>query len=157
MIAFTAIGHMIRDGFPALGSTHAARLAGGAAVFLGLWIVTGWVEAAILAAAVTAGFYTDAQHGEANRGNWVAGTISGCTSIAPLAVAAAGLHMNLWWLLVLVVGALKPPIWQAAWAIEPYRWRVWVPEWAEPLFEPTRVAAVAWGVTVGGVLCAVSL
>lgn len=154
IVWLTALGHMIRDGFPALGSTHLARAAGGAVVFAGAWVFAPLPLAIILAAGVWLGFYTDALHGEANEGNWFAGIVSGCTSILPLTILLAA-ALSAWWLFVLPLGVLKPLIWQAAWAVEPLRWRVWVPEWAERIFEPTRVAAVAWGVLVGGVLCAV--
>ena len=147
-----ALGHMIRDGFPALGSTLAARLAGAAAVFAGLLFVADWMMAAALALAVLAGFYTDMRHGEANKGDWTAGIISGCTSIAPIAITAAALHFNLWWLFAISIGGLKPLIWQAAWRLDPGRFADRVPAWAAPITEPTRIAAAGWGIVVGVVV-----
>jgi len=149
MIFFSALGHMIRDGFPALGSTLAARLAGATVVFVGLLIVTDWMMAAASALAVLAGFYTDVQHGEANKGDWTAGIVSGCTSLAPVAVTAAALAFNVWWLLIVVLGVTKPLIWQAAWRLDPGRFAKRVPPWAVPITEPTRVAAIMWGAQVG--------
>lgn len=157
MIFLSAIGHVIRDGFPALGSTHLARLAGATVVGLGLLLFTDWMTAAVLGLAVLAGFYTDMQHGEANEGDWTAGIISGCTSLAPIAAAAIGLHMSPWWLAALGIGAVKPLIWRAAWLLAPLQLYTSVPQWVADLLEPTRVAAAAWGAVVGGVLCAVLL
>lgn len=149
---FVALGHMIRDGFPALGSTFAARMAGAAVVFVGLLFVADWMMAAALALAVLAGFFTDMRHGEANKGDWADGIISGCTSLVPIAMTAAALHFSLWWLFIAVLGVLKPLIWQAAWRLDPGRFADRVPTWALPLTEPTRIAAVGWGVMVGVVV-----
>lgn len=153
---FTALGHMVRDGWPALGATLAARLAGGALAGLGAWCVTDWLPAAVLGLAVLAGFYTDQLHGEANRGAWRAGIISGCTSLVPLAAAAAGLALDPLWLLIVAAGTLKPPIWRAAWALDPLQFRSDVPQWAAELLEPTRVAATIWGALVGVLLLIVA-
>lgn len=155
IVWLTALGHMIRDGWPPLGSTFLARLAGASVVGLGLLLFADWMTAAVLGLAILAGFYTDMQHGEANKGDWTAGIISGCTSLAPLVVAAAGLHMSLWWLAALGIGAVKPLIWRAAWLLAPLQLYSSVPQRVADLLEPTRVAAAAWGAVVGGVLCAV--
>lgn len=157
MIGFSALGHMVRDGFPALGSTLAARLAGAGLVFLGCWLITDYLASVALAIAVGAGFYTDMQHGEASRGDWTAGVISGCTSLTPLAAAATGLHMNLWWLAIVLAGLAKPPIWQLAWWLDPGRYADDVPAWAAPLTEPTRVAAIIWGALVGVILVIIAI
>ncbi len=152
MIGFSALGHMIRDGWPPLGSTFLARLAGAAVIGLGLAFITDWIVAGVLALAVLAGFYTDAKHGEANKGDWTAGIISGTTSLAPLAIVTACLAWSPWLALIVVVGVLKPIIWQLSWGLEPLRWRPWVPEWAEQVLEPTRIAALMWGAIVGAIL-----
>ncbi len=149
MIGFSAIGHVIRDGVPALGQTWLARATGGLAVTAGCLVLFSWPTALVLGLAVYAGFYTDMQHGEANKGDWRAGVISGCTSLAPLAAAAAGLHMSLWWLGVVATGLIKPLVWQFAWWLDPGRLLNVVPMWAMPLTHPTRVAAIIWGAWVG--------
>ena len=156
MIAFTALGHMIRDGFPALGLTLLARLAGGLAVTAGCLLLSPWPAALVLGLAVYVGFYTDMQHGEANKGDWTAGTISGCTSLAPIAAAAAGLHMSPWWALIVLGGIVKPPVWQLAWALDPGRYAGMVPGWLARVTEPTRVAAIIWGAWVGVLLLIVA-
>lgn len=149
MIFFSAIGHMIRDGWPKLPSTFLARLAGGVAALIGALLITDWMAATVLGLAVWAGFYTDAQHGEANKGDWTAGIISGCTSLIPLAVSASALNLTLWWMAIAVVGVVKPLLWQAAWWLDPGRFADRVPSWAVPITEPTRVAAIMWGAQVG--------
>lgn len=154
---FTALGHMVRDGWPKLPTTFLARLAGGLAAAIGAWCITDWMMAAALGLAVLAGFYTDLRHGEANRGAWVPGIISGTSSIAPIAVTAAMLSLNPWWLGLAVAGVAKPPIWRAAWWLDPGRFASRVPAWAAPLFEPTRVAAILWGVLVGALITVIGV
>ncbi len=158
MIAWSAIAHLVRDGFPALGSTHLARFAGGAIATAGAWTLTDLHMAAVLGSAVWAGFYTDMQHGEANEGDWRPGIVSGVSSLAPLAVAAAVIVAP-WWGTVAALGLIKPPIWRAAWALNPARIRRqdWYPLWAFPLAEPTRVAAMAWGALVGATIVAIGV
>ena len=156
MIFLAAIGHMVRDGFPALGSTHLARAAGAGFVFLGCWLITDFLASAVLGLAVLAGFYTDQMHGEANKGDWTAGIISGCTSLAPLGIAASFLAWSPWWGLVVLGGLAKPPIWKWAWWLDPGRYADNVPAWAAPITEPTRVAATIWGAWVGAILLCVA-
>jgi hypothetical protein len=156
VIAFTTLAHVIRDGLPALGSTHLARAAGGLAVTAGGLLFFPWPTALVLGLAITAGFYTDMRHGEANKGDWRDGIISGCASLTPIAAAAVGLHMSPWWALLVLAGLAKPPIWQLAWRLDPGRFTKRVPAWAAPLAEPTRVAAIMWGALVGGLLIIVA-
>lgn len=156
MIGFSAIASIIRDGFPALGSTHAARATGGLVVLAGAAIFMPLPLAIVCAAGVWLGFYADMKHGEANQGDWTAGIVSGCTSLAPLAVLLA-IAVSVWWLFAIALGVAKPLIWQAAWALDPGRFASRVPAWAAPLTEPTRIAAAMWGALIGLVLCAVAL
>lgn len=146
-ILLFALGHMIRDGIPPLGSTHAARGLGGFCCILGGFLLTWDWCGVLLGAAVYAGFYSDMLHGEGHRARgWkdvLPLSVSGMTSLAPLALAAA-LAVNPWLGLIVLAGAIKPPVWFAAWRL-PVKWSgdpegVWV---------PTRVAAVTWGAVVG--------
>lgn len=156
MIVFSALGHMIRDGWPPLGSTLAARVIGAAVIWAGLLIVTDWMAAGALALAILAGFYTDMRHGEANKGNWTAGIISGITSLVPLGIVASFLAWSAWWGLIVLAGVMKPIIWQGAWALDPGRYADMVPGWLAMVTEPTRVAAIIWGAWVGVLLLIVA-
>jgi hypothetical protein len=137
-ILLFAVGHVIRDGFPALGSTHGARALGAFSCLLGGLCVLAWPQAALVGLGVLAGFYIDQKHaaGQQARGWSDAGwlTVSGITSIAPLALVT----LNPW---LLLIGLVKPGIWFAAWRI--------------PFFEdssfwyPTRVSAGVFGAVIG--------
>lgn len=156
---FTGLGHMIRDGWPKLPRTFLARLAGGAAVTAGCLAVADATLALILGSAVFAGFYTDMRHGEGaladDWADWRDLAISGVTSLGPLIAAAAWL-VSPWWGFGIAAGLLKPPIWIAAWELDPGRFAKLVPAWAAGLTEPTRIAAVAWGALVGVLVTAIA-
>lgn len=151
-VLFFAFGHLVRDGWPALHSTHLARFGGAIWCFDGLLAVADPNTAFFLGAAVWAGFYFDMKHGDGQSATgWRdAGflALSGVTSLVPLFLVAGG-HLDLGALTytldfhyapVLLLGLTKPAIWFAAWAINPARW--WTPAY------PTRVAAVAFGCVV---------
>lgn len=158
-IPLVAIGYLIRDGFPALGSTHLARLAGGLwCIAAGALAWAGW-HGCLLGLAIYAGFYSDMEHGEGHRARgWVDVpplAISGVTSLLPLALVMglnppALLHGFLMpdWLaagVVLAAGLLlKPVIWFAAWEF-PY-------PVGHRLLQPTRMAAIDFGAVIGALI-----
>src|SRR4051794_38402009 len=116
-----AFGHVIRDGWPALGSTHAARALGAVLCGLGAGLATASViDGAAIGAAVLAGFYLDSMHGEGQQArDWRdlrPLVVSGLTSVLPLAVALIFLRSP-WCALLLLVGLVKPGIWFAAWRV----------------------------------------
>lgn len=145
-ILLCAVGHMVRDGWPTLHSTHLARGLGAAWCYFGALSLFSPHDAAALAAAVWIGFYFDMKHGE-GQGPW-SGTLhnlpylilSGVTSLVPLDVALSAItgHYLIPWCLA---GLVKPAIWWTAWAIKPDRF------WS--FLQPTRVAAITFGAVVG--------
>lgn len=150
-IALCAIGGLVRDGMPPLGSTHAARGLGGFLCVLGGFLTTWDWTGALLGFAVYLGFYTDCWHGEGMQArDWEdAGylAVSGLTSLLPLAVASWWLD-GAWW--VALVALAKPAIWFTAWRL-PVKWS----HDPEGFLVPTRIAAVTWGALVGGILAVV--
>jgi hypothetical protein len=149
-IALCAWGHVVRDGFPATGSTQLARLAGAFLCFAGALEMQphGW-HAAVLAGAVYAGFYADARHGDGQGAdNWRSIgflALSGVTSLGPLALIAALVVKGSAGFLCLA-GLVKPPLWWSMWRLAPDRWWAWA--------QPTRIAAGVFGMVVGGLLAA---
>jgi hypothetical protein len=146
-ILLFAVGHMIRDGWPTLNSTQAARALGAFVCFLGAWATLPIMLAAVVGAAVLVGFYCDTDHAEGQgpwNGNWSNAlylSISGVTSMAPLAVALTLWHMDAWYLVLLCLGFLKPPIWFFWWTFNPNNY------WS--FLQPTRLAAMTFGASVG--------
>lgn len=149
-IAMFAMGHMIRDGFPATWSTHLARGIGAFFCLAGASAVLPIVPAAIVGLAILAGFYFDQKHGEGqNARGWRDAcylAISGFTSLVPLAVASM-LYDGFFPVWVVLAAALKPPIWFLAW-----RYRI-DDRW--PWAEPTRLAAILFGAAVGAAVSTV--
>jgi hypothetical protein len=134
VILLFAAGHLIRDGWPPLGTTHGARIIGAAVCGLGAALVAESLTAAITAGAVLAGFYFDRRHAEGQKAQTPADTdflmLSGLTSVAPVVLLAP---------LAILAGAAKPLVWRAAWAVVPEsRW-----------LSPTRVAAMTFGALIG--------
>lgn len=120
-VALFALGHVVRDGWPALGSTHAARALGAAFCGFGAIATTRfpWASSAVWLG-VWLGFYLDQKHGEGqNAGtavnSWLVDygylTLSGVTSV--LLIVALRLFFESLWpaVAVLAVGVLKPVIW----------------------------------------------
>jgi hypothetical protein len=149
-IALCAAGHLVRDGWPPLGSTQLARLAGAFLCFAGALEVQphGW-HAAVIAGAVYAGFYADSRHGEGNEANsWRSIgflALSGVTSLGPLALTAALVVKGSAGFLCLA-GLTKCAIWPLCWWVKPDRWL--------PGVYPTRVAATLFGAVVGAIVAA---
>lgn len=154
IITFGA-GHLVRDGWPALGSTHLARLFGGLWCVAGAALLSpGW-DGVILGAAVYVGFYADMEHGEGHRTRgWIDVQpllVSGLTSILPLSVAVATRSWDIERLELVVdlptlaFALAKPAIWFACWRL-PAEW--WSDD-PQGLWKPTRAAAVTWGAIVG--------
>lgn len=140
-----AAGHLIRDGYPALGTTHGARALGAFLCGLGALAATGDFKVAGIAfLGILAGFYTDQKHGEGQQARdiedaaWL--LVSGVTSLIPLALLL--LVINPVSSLVCIAAALaKPAIWFAC-------WRVFKADTVS-FSQPTRVAALAFGFVVG--------
>lgn len=132
-ILLVGFAHLVRDGWPATGSTQLARFLGGALCFAGALAVHSWQVAAVMAGTVWLGFYLDMKHGDGQGAdNWASAgylALSGVTSLFPLALVT---H---WWLAMF--GIVKVPIWFGCWHV-PQRF-----------IYPTRVAAVSFGVVVG--------
>lgn len=143
-VALVAAAHLVRDGFPALGSTLLARLAGTGFCVIAGALSGGWLGAAF-GLAVGVGFWTDMRHGEGQEardwGDVLDLLCSGLTSLAPLVVAFA--LAGAWWAIggALLVAALKPLVWFAAWRLPFVRSR-----------HPTRWAATVFGALVGAAL-----
>lgn len=168
-VALFAFGHLVRDGWPPFKetlmglhapawivslSTQLARVTGALLCGLGVFFVAlGWYPAVLIGAAILAGFYTDTKHGEgqqAGKGDnrWWSDvaylSLSGVTSMIPLA-ALAWVYAD--WtctFAMLSVGLAKPPIWFVAWRVVPVRPGRWL--------SPTRAAAMAFGAVIGGVV-----
>jgi len=144
-ILLCALGHLVRDGFPILNTTHGARALGGFLCTLGGFLLTWEWHGALLGFALYVGFYADMLHGEGQRGRgWVDVLpliISGCTSLLPLGLAS--ILINPFYGLVVFAGILKPLVWFGWWHL-PIKWN---PE-AE-FFVPTRMAAITWGALTG--------
>lgn len=142
-ISLCALGHLVRDGWPILGSTHAARALGGFFCVLGGFLLTWDYTGALMGLALYMGFYADMEHGEGQRTRgWMDVpylAVSGVTSLLPLAAASWWLY-GPWFALVALAGLLKPPVWFAAWRTVPIDW------------QPTRIAAVTWGALCGGLI-----
>jgi hypothetical protein len=141
-IALFAIGHLIRDGFPATWSTHLARALGAFFCLAGASAVLPIFPAAGVALAILAGFYFDQKHGEGqNARGWRDAcylAISGFTSLVPLA-AASVVYDGFFPVWIVFAAALKPPIWFIAWRFPiDNRWA-----------QPTRVSAILFGAAVG--------
>jgi hypothetical protein len=150
-IALFALGHLFRDGSPTTDSTQIARLGGAFLCGLGALSVLPPHEALIVGLAMLVGFYTDQKHGEGqNARGWTDAAylaLSGFTSLVQLTLALIYFH-GPWAGLVALAGLIKPPIWFAAWAVNPARW--WTPAY------PTRVAAMIFGALIGAVVGAFS-
>lgn len=142
-------GHLLRDGWPPIGHTNlGARPAGGALCVLGgALAMMPWWHGAILGGAVFIGFWTDQQHAAgqgartATDAMWLA--VSGVTSLIPLACAAAW-FFGLPFLALAAIGLAKVPIW-FSWMRSPI-------QSVGPWFQPTRVAAISFGLTVGAIV-----
>lgn len=135
-----AAGHLVRDGWPALGSTHAARAIGGALCGLGALVAYGpsWTALALWLA-VFAGFYVDMKHGEANTGEARYALLSGVTSIALAVIALAAFGHYVAAALVPVVALWKFATWRLCFMVFPQT------GW----FLPTRMAAIFFGFLFG--------
>lgn len=146
-IVLFALGHLVRDGWPATGSTQLARAIGGGFAIAGAAFASP--HAVLLGLAVWAGFYADQKHGEGQRGaTWKDAaylTLSGVTSLVPLACAEAWFN-GPWSFLLLAAGLLKAPIWFGWWHSPVQQLGPW--------FQPTRLAALAFGALVGLVVVA---
>lgn len=143
-LACFAFAHVIRDGWPPLGSTLYARLSGTCFCLLGGLLASfSWVGLAS-GLAVGIGFWTDMKHGEGARAQDNIDLeylfISGITSLAPLILLLA-IVISPWMLLLSLAAFKKPPIWLCAWKWESLVLRDW--------YVPTRAAALTWGVWVG--------
>jgi hypothetical protein len=160
-IALFALGHLVRDGWPSLGTTHGARAAGMALCCFGVSFVHPDFAAALIGVGVWIGFYTDQKHGEGQQARgWAdAGylALSGVTSVLPLAVFVAAFDLlpakfgnsgisGPYFEVLPLVGLAKPPIWFLAWFVRPDRWWPWA--------EPTRASAILFGAVFGAALCA---
>jgi len=146
-VLFCAAGHLVRDGWPVLGSTHLARACGGLLCLAAALVVTGAsLEGLLFGAAILVGFYTDMKHGEGNNATTLVDAgylaLSGATSITPLALAAWLIPGGSWVAALAIPAAaiLKPPVWFLARRINTYG------------LPYTRVAAVAFGAAVGAAL-----
>jgi hypothetical protein len=151
-ILLLAWSHLYRDGYPATHSTHLARALGGFIAICAYSIPLGLPGAAV-GAAIWAGFYIDAKHGEAqadagwlNLKGWLLRLLSGSTSVAlPAATAGVLAYFALvpWQLaLTLVVAGLtKTVIWPFWWTVRPNR--LW------SFLEPCRVSAINFGAAIG--------
>lgn len=153
-ILLCALGHLVRDGWPILGTTHGARLLGGFLCMLGGFLLTFAWPTTLLGAALYAGFYADFHHGEGQRArnprDALALAISGISSLAPLAAAAYwALAPGAGWLWL--AGLVKPAVWFAAWRL-PIGWS----RDPDGILQPTRLAAITWGACAGGLLALLS-
>ena len=141
-ILLFALGHLVRDGYPATGSTQLARALGAAICGLGAFAVSSWSIALMVAGAILVGFYTDQKHAEGQRARgWTDVCyllLSGVSSLVPLAGLEYYLRGDFY---ILVVGLLKPEVWFSAWRFIPVSW--------SPPAYPTRIAAFVFGATVG--------
>ena len=91
-VLLCAAGHFCRDGNPPLGYTQAARALGAACCTIGALLILPWLTALILGAAMFVEFYADQQHAQGQgAATWTDAmwlTVSGVTSLVPLALAA---------------------------------------------------------------------
>jgi hypothetical protein len=150
IVLLFAIGHMIRDGWPALGTTQGARALGAFVCFLGALLLFPLSVAALIGVSILLGFFTDVDHAQ-GQGPWN-GTltnlpyllISGVSSVTPLAILLSAWFMNPWYMALLAIGLVKPVIWFVSWAINPAQY------WS--FLQPTRVAAMTFGAVIGTVL-----
>jgi hypothetical protein len=158
-IVIFALGHMFRDGWPALHTTHGARALGAVTCMLGAVFVAPY-QAPIIGFGVWVGFYFDMKHGEGQGPDDSMGEIdhnlpflalSGLTSLIPLTAAMVwfiGAHR---WPLVFI-GLAKPVIWPLCWYALPRSglMRRWILNAAgESFFAPTRIAAMSFGAAIG--------
>jgi len=144
-ILLFAAGHMVRDGYPATGSTQLARALGAILCGVGALAVSSLSVSAMVGAAILIGFYTDQKHGEGqNARGWRDSAfllLSGVTSLVPLAASVAAIRFNPAAFYLLLVGFAKPPIWFVSWRVAPTGPHIWL--------VPTRLAAMVWGAAVG--------
>ncbi len=66
-ISLCALGGLVRDGWPILGTTHGARALGGFCCVLGGFLATWDYTGALMGLALYGGFYADVWHGEGQR------------------------------------------------------------------------------------------
>jgi hypothetical protein len=150
-VALFFAGHVVRDGWPALHSTHGARALGATLCATGVFALSlDPLIAGIIFAGIFVGFYTDCEHGAGqgadNAKSYLFLLISGVTSLLPLAVAldfSLPQSIAFQYFALAGVGLVKPPIWGLAWL--GLRGRT---DW----FVPTRIAAGAFGALIGAAL-----
>lgn len=163
------IGHVVRDGTPALGNTQLARAVAGLICGLGALLLFPWPWAIVFWLAIWVGFYTDQQHGKGQNAGWGANSaqedigwlsVSGLTSVIPLALIAYFYGLS-WMIVVGIVGAAglyKPAIWFLMWEINNGYWpNLRFPAWFRPVMSPpTRPAAGLFGAYVGAMMGVIS-
>lgn len=146
-----AAGFVIRDGWPALGSTNLARLVGLVFLVIAAGAAGLGPHQFILGVAAGLGFWADRLHAEGqqarNAHDDLMLLVSGLTSFVPLAAAFFYFHQFQFMWFTLGVACLKPVIWTLAW----WAWRR-AGESQSTWFVPTRVAAMALGVCMGALL-----
>jgi hypothetical protein len=154
-ILLFAAGGLVRDGWPATGSTHLARFLGGFLCGLGVLAICAPLSALTIGSAIWLGFYLDQKHGDGQSATgWRdAGflLLSGVTSLVPLAGVAWWLSGDPHGLLVLLLGLAKIPIWFGWWAIEGHHGeRRMTGFW--PWLQPTRLSAICFYAAIGAVV-----
>lgn len=142
-------GHCVRDGWPATGHTHIARVLGAFLCALGAFLIQfNPLDAEIVFAAVGTGFYFDMKHGDGqgadNLKSYAYLLLSGITSLIPAAIAFYFYKHYIAYELA-IVGALKPPLWGLSWKLLRNYQQTW--------FQPTRIAAIVFGMLFATVIC----
>lgn len=145
ILAF-GLGHLVRDGWPALNTTQGARILGALICGLGGFALHhDAIDGAVVGLAVLAGFYLDMKHGDGAGADNLKSiedlALSGLTSVAPMAAAIAVYHETPWAAVLLGAAVVKPVVWWSMWRIRPDRISAWA--------EPTRISAIVFGLLFG--------
>lgn len=151
-------GHVLRDGWPATGSTQTARAGGALFCAAGAYLAlpNPWWFCSVVFATILGGFFVDTDHAKGQGAtSWLDAwwlTISGVTSVALLAIGVTIFHWlylgSLAWVpgaSILAMALVKPPVWFAAkYLDQKYR----------PGLAPyyTQISASIFGVAIGTVL-----
>lgn len=143
-VALFSLGHCFRDGWPATGHTHLARLGGAILCGLGACFSGGWEYGLIVGSAIWAGFYFDMKHGDGqgadNLKSFLFLALSGLTSLVPLAIALGFYSTPIYFALPLV-GVAKDAIWPLCWKSGIDR--------LDPGHAAIRLAAILFGGLIG--------
>lgn len=152
-VSLITLGFVVRDGWPVLGHTNrSARPVGGFLCGLGgMALFNDYVGVAI-GVALFISFFLEQKHGEGQRArDWSDMkylAISGVTLVAlPTAVLMSLVDVKAGFLGGFLGLVLKPVIWWVSWRVRP----------SDGWWQPTRVAAIQFGIMYGMFLCLASL